>query len=114
MSCSRSASNITLNINDITMPSNAPYRINDGYNNELCKLSQNQNSNGGGNSHNLKYLQEIETLRKVLADFNQKKRDEWPIYQHCGSLQRDTSATLPNVGSGNLGISFSKLNPNSS
>jgi len=113
MSCSRSASNITLNINDITMPSNTAYRINEGYNNELSKLSQNQTSNGGGNSHNLKYLQEIETLRKVLADFNQKKRDESPIYQH-GSLQRDTSATLPNLGMGNVGLSLSKLNPNSS
>lgn len=114
MSCSRSASNITLNINDITMPSNAAYRINEGYNNELSKLSQNQISNGGGNSqHNLKYLQEIETLRKVLAEFNQKKRDESPIYQH-GSLQRDTSATLPNLGPGNVGLSLSKLNPNSS
>ena len=63
------------------------------------KVNQGEIQGNAQDAHtknNLKYLQEIETLRRVLADFN-KKRDESPI------IQRDTSA-----------IHLSKLNQNSS
>jgi hypothetical protein len=53
-------------------------------------------------------------LRKVLADFNQKKRDESPMYKSATILQRDISANLPNIGNNPHSLSISKLNPNSS